>query len=192
MAIKNLAYEYVAVDLRAGEQSSEKFRSVNPQGLVPALIVDDQVLTQSSAIIEWLEERFPSPSLLPQDPWDRAIVRSMAATISSDIQPLNNMRVQAHLREQLDAADEYIERWVHRWIREGFDALEMQLQRHAGSFGFGDRPTLVDVYLVPQAGMAERLGFDLAPYPRLLEVVQNAGQHAAFLAAQPAAQPDWN
>lgn len=192
LALKGVDYEYVPVDLRGGAQRSDEFLAVNPQGLVPVLIADDQVLTQSSAILEWLEERFPLPPLLPEDHRERAIVRGMAALIGSDIQPLNNLRVQAHLRDRFKLTEDNVRQWVHKWIAEGFDALERRIEQFGGTFCFGDLPTLADVYLVPQVGFARRQQFDLSPYPRIIRVADNADRHEAFLAATPSAQPDWD
>ncbi len=192
LALKGIDYDYVAVDIRAGEQHSDEFLSVNPQGLVPALKVDGQILTQSGAIIEWLEERFPTPALLPADAWGRSVVRSMAAVIGGDIQPINNLRIQAHLRNRFAADDNGIRDWVHRWIREGFDALQILVERHGEGWCFGDVPTLADIYLVPQAGFAKRFAFDMSHYSTLCQVVDTASDHPAFAAARPEAQSDWS
>ncbi|MCP5144423.1 MAG: maleylacetoacetate isomerase [Gammaproteobacteria bacterium] len=192
LAMKGIDYEYVAIDLRAGAQRSDGFRKINAQGFVPALDVDGVVLTQSSAILEWIEESFPAPPLLPADPLARAHVRSMAAVIGSDVQPLNNLRIQACLRDELHAGDAHVRQWVQRWIAEGFDVLEQRIERFGGTFSFGDQPTLADIYLIPQVGMADRQGFDRSSYPRIAAVCTNAARHEAFAAADPARQPDWS
>jgi maleylacetoacetate isomerase len=192
LALKGLGYDYVPIDIRRGAQHSDDFVSLNPQGLVPALCVDGRVLTQSGPIIEWLEEQHPSPSLFPADAWDRAIVRSMSAVIGSDIQPLNNLRVQAHLRERLSIDDQRISAWVFRWMADGFTALERLVERHRGDYCFGDNPTTADVYLVPQVCMAERLGFDMSAYPVLSALASFAQTHPAFRTARPEIQPDWS
>lgn len=193
LALKGVAYEQVSHDLRTGEQRSAAYLALNPQGLVPALETDanegGSVLTQSPAILEWLEERYPDPPLLPAALDDRAIVRAMAATVACDIHPLNNLRVLNAIRE-LGADADAVSRWTARWIGDGFAALEIAIVRHGAGFAFGERPTLADCHLVPQAYSAERFGVDLSPYPRLLEVVTTARAHPAFVAAHPDNQPD--
>ena len=193
LALKGLAYRTVSHDLRTGAQRAAAFVALNPQGLVPALETDandgGHVLTQSPAILEWLEERYPEPPLLPTGTGDRAIVRAMAATVACDIHPLNNMRVLKAIRE-LGADGEAEKSWTARWIGDGFAALEIAIARHGGGFAFGDRPTLADCHLVPQAYSADRFGVDLTPYPRLAEAVATARAHPAFVAAHPDNQPD--
>lgn len=189
LALKGLAYTQVTHDLRRGEQRSDAYRALNPQRLVPALEADDAVLTQSPAILEWLEERHPDPPLLPRDLADRAIVRAMAATVGCDIHPLNNLRVLDAIRG-LGADGEAVSRWIARWIGDGFAALEAMIGRHGAGFAFGDQPTLADCYLVPQVYSAERFGVDLSPYPRLLAATEHARALTAFAAAHPDRQPD--
>lgn len=184
--LKGLAYEQAPVDLRAGDQRGEAFRALNPQGLVPALETDGAVLTQSPAILEWLEERHPDPPLLPAALVDRAIVRAMAATVACDIHPLNNLRVLNALKEL--GGDQ--KAWTARWIEAGFAALEVMIARHGRGFAFGDTPTLADCHLVPQAYSAERFGVDLAPFPRLVDAVATARAVPAVAAAHPDRQPD--
>ncbi|HET8611136.1 MAG TPA: maleylacetoacetate isomerase [Sphingomonas sp.] len=188
--LKGLAYEQRPVDLRAGVQGSEAFRALNPQGLVPALEADGAVLTQSPAILEWLEERYPDPPLLPQEPDERAIVRAMAALIGCDIHPLNNLRVLNALRSGFGADGEAVKRWAARWIGDGFAALETMIARHGGAFAYGDRPTLVECYLVPQVYSAERFSADLSPYPRVAAAARAAQALAPVAAAHPDRQPD--
>ena len=184
--LKGLAYEQLGVDLRAGEQKSAAFLALNPQGLVPALEVEDVVLTQSPAILEWLEETYPDPPLLPANATDSAIVRAMAATVACDIHPLNNLRVLKAVRALGADADA----WAAQWIEPGFAALEAMIRRHGGGFVFGATPTLADCHLVPQVYSAERFGVDLAPYPRLFAAAEHARAHPAFAAAHPDRQPD--
>jgi maleylpyruvate isomerase len=188
--LKGIAYEQAAHDLRLGEQRDPGYRAIAPQGLVPALETDGLVVTQSLAILEWLEERFPEPALLPADPDGRAVVRSMAALIACDIHPLNNLRVLQALRSQLSADEPQVEAWIGRWIGEGFAALEELLARHGGAFAYGDAPSVADCCLVPQVYSAERFKVDLAPYPRIRAAAARAGELAAFAAAHPARQPD--
>ncbi len=192
LALKGERYQYIAIDLRAGAQLGDDYRAINPQGLVPALEVEGRILTQSAAIIEWLDETRPEPPLFPADPWARGIVRGMAAVIGSDIQPLNNLRIQAYLRGELALDEGQVRAWVHRWIADGFAALEQLVERHGAGWCFGDAPTVADIYLAPQAAMAARLDFDMKPFVRLNAVVERCADHPAFVAAHPSSQPDWS
>ncbi|WP_029085880.1 maleylacetoacetate isomerase [Brevundimonas aveniformis] len=184
--LKDLSYEQMPVDLRAGDQRSEVFLALNPQGLVPALEVDGQILTQSPAILEWLEERFPDPPLLPGDAAGRAQVRAMAAVIGCDIHPLNNLRVL----KAVQALGGVTNDWAASWIRPGFDALESLVERHGVGWSYGDTPTLVDCYLIPQIYSARRFEVDVSAWPRLADIEARASQHPAFQAAHPDVQPD--
>jgi maleylacetoacetate isomerase len=187
--LKNLAYDYAPVNLVTGEQREAAYRAVNPQGLVPALEVDGHVITQSLAIIEWLDETHPEPPLLPNNPLDRATVRTMAGIIACDIHPLNNLRVLKALGAmgQDEAARNA---WVARWITEGFDALEALIARHGEGWSFGAAPTMADCLLIPQVYNARRFGVDLAPWPAISTVADAAEAHPAFAAAHPNQQPD--
>ena len=188
--LKGLAYETAPVDLRTGAQTSDAYRALNPQGLVPALETDDGlVLTQSPAILEWLEETCPTPALLPSLPADRAVVRAMAALIGCDIHPLNNLRVLKAVRA-LGADQAGVDAWAGRWILDGFAALEALVVRHGEGWCFGAAPTLADCYLMPQLYSARRFNVDLAAFPRLLEIEARAEVHPAFIAALPENQPD--
>lgn len=187
--LKGLAYEQRPVDLRAGAQRDPRFLALNPQGLVPALEVDGQVLIQSPAILEWLEERFPEPPLLPAGPDERAVVRAMAALVACDIHPLNNLRVLKAVRA-LGADDDGINAWAARWIEPGFDALEALIGRHGAGWCYGDRPTLADCCLVPQVYSARRFGVDPARWPAIAAIEAAAADHPAFAAAHPDRQPD--
>jgi maleylacetoacetate isomerase/maleylpyruvate isomerase len=191
LALKNLPYEYVAVDLVGGEGRRPAYKGVNPQGLVPALITDDGVLTQSLAILEWLEETHPEPPLLPAGSRDRAIVRGMAEIVACDIHPLNNLRVlQAlgGLGHPMGGDDQRA--WGAGWIEAGFAALEPMVAAHGAGFCFGQTPTIADCCLIPQVWSSSRFGVDLAPYPALRAVYERAGQHPGFAAAHPERQPD--
>ena len=190
--LKGLDFDYVAVDLRKNAHQAAAFKSINPQGLVPALVDGDLVLTQSVAIIEWLEERYPTPALLPANANDRAHVRAMAAIIGCDIHPVNNKRILDTLRASFGADDAAINRWAGTWIAEGFAALETLLQADSrrGGFCFGNAPGLVEVYLVPQIESARRFKVDLSPYPAIMAVDQACSTLDAFVRAAPAAQPD--
>ena len=190
--LKGLSPEYVAVDLRTEEHLKEAFKSLNPQGLVPALVHDDTVLIQSPAIIEWLEERYPTPALLPQDADQRAHVRALAAVVGCDIHPLNNRRVLEYVRHQFKADEAAINAWCATWICAGFDALEALLtaDTQRGRFCFGDSPTLADVYLVPQVESARRFKVDLTQWPLIAAVEAACMQLEAFQKAAPMQQPD--
>jgi maleylpyruvate isomerase len=190
LSLKRQAYETQGVDLRTGAHKSEVFVALNPQGMVPALELDGAVLTQSPAILEWLEETCPPPALLPAAPVDRAHVRAMAALIGCDIHPLNNLRVGKALRETFGADQPAIDAWAARWILPGFEALEALVARHGKGWCFGDAPTLADCYLIPQIYSARRFNVPLEAFPRLLAIDTLASQHPAFIAAHPDAQPD--
>jgi maleylpyruvate isomerase len=190
LALKGLAYEHVAHDLRTGAQKAADYRALAPQGLVPALEHGSAVLTQSPAIIEWLDERWPTPPLLPATPDERAIVRAMANLIACDIHPLNNLRVLQALKSDFAADADQVNSWTARWIVEGFAALEVMVAAHGRGFCFGDQPGLADCYLVPQLYSAERFAVDLTPYPNLRAADERARHLPAFAAAHPSAQPD--
>jgi maleylpyruvate isomerase len=194
LRLKGLDVEYAAVDLRSEQHLAPAYKALNPQGLVPALELEQggQVLIQSPAIIEWLEERHPEPPLLPADPGDRARVRALAAIVGCDVHPLNNRRVLDYLRRRLGHDEAEINAWCAVWIGAGFDALEALLDSDParGDFCFGDTPTLADVYLVPQVESARRFGIDLAPWPRIRAVDAACAALEAFRLAAPAAQPD--
>ena len=190
LALKGVEYDYVAVDLIKGEQREPAYRAVNPQGLTPALdLGDGHVLTQSLAILEWLEETRPEPPILPRSALDRAAVRAMADVIACDIHPLNNTRVGRALNK-LGVSKEDNLAWVHRWISDGFDTLEPMIVRHGKGFAFGDAPTLADCCLIPQVYSANRFELDLAPWPAIRAVAERAAEHPAFAAAHPNRQPD--
>lgn len=190
LALKGVEYDYAALDLIAGDQRGDGYRATNPQGLVPALdLGDGHVLTQSLAILEWLEETRPNPPILPRSALDRATVRAMAGIVACDIHPLNNTRVGRKLNK-LGVAPEAITEWIHGWIRDGFDALEPLVARHGGEFAFGDTPTLADCCLVPQVYSARRFELDLARWPALTAAADRAVLHPAFIAAHPNQQPD--
>ena len=188
LALKGLAYEQVNHDLRTGGQAAPDYAALNPQRLVPALEVDGLVLTQSVAILEWLDERFPDPPLMPSDADGRAIVRSMIATIATDVHPLHNMRTLKMLREDFGGSDDRVTAWMAHWMHDGFAAMEALIARHGEGFAYGATPTLADCITVPALYSAERFGVDTARYPRL---VASAARTAALAeAAHPSRQPD--
>lgn len=191
--LKGLKYSYRPVDLTTDEQAKAPYKAINPQGLVPALVLDDgSTLIQSPAIIEWLEERYPEPPLLPASPGDRVRVRALAAIVGCDIHPINNRRILQYLRSQFNANEDSVRAWCDSWISAGFDGFEALLQRSdaKGDFCFGTSPTLADVYLIPQVESARRFGVDLGRWPRICRIDENCSQVPAFAQAAPVAQPD--
>jgi maleylpyruvate isomerase len=190
--LKGLSADYVAVDLRKEEHLLPAFKALNPQALVPALEVDGEVLIQSPAIIEWLEEKYPEPALLPPDAAGRARVRALAAIVGCDIHPINNRRILEYLRHQFKADEAAINTWCGTWISAGFDALEALLaaDTERGAFCFGNRPTLADAYLIPQIESARRFKVDLTRWPLISAIDAACGALPEFSNAAPMAQPD--
>jgi len=191
--LKRLAPERAFVHLRRGAQRADEYLEVNPQGLVPSLVTDaGDILTQSLAIIEWLDETYREPPLMPPDAAGRARVRSFALSIACDIHPLNNLRVLNYLTGTLGASGDQRDGWYRYWCDVGFEALETRLARDAatGAFCHGDTPTLADVCLVPQLANSRRVSLDLSPYPTLLRIEAACAALPAFANAAPAKQPD--
>jgi maleylpyruvate isomerase len=190
--LKGIATNYAAIDLRVDEQQKEAFKAINPQGMVPALDTGEQVLIQSPAIIEWLEEKHPTPALLPAGADARARVRALAAMVGCDIHPINNRRILQTLRKQFGANEDAINAWCGHWISEGFDAYEALIaaDKTRGRFSFGDTPTLADVYLVPQVESARRFKVDLTKWPQIMAVEKACLELEAFQKAAPEQQPD--
>jgi maleylpyruvate isomerase len=192
LALKGLAYEYLAVHLRKGEQDAAEYRELNPNALVPTLVDDRGTFTQSLAIIEYLDERHPEPPLLPHTPEARSRVRAIALAIACDIHPLDNLRVLRYLMRTLGNSEETKDAWYRHWIDVGLSALEAQLVRDpaTGEFCHGGMPTLADCCLVPQLANARRAGIPLEAYPTLTRIEANCNALPAFLAAAPGRQPD--
>ncbi len=190
--LKGLAYESVPVHLVKGEHRAPAYASAHPQALVPSLEDAGQVLSQSVAIIEYLEETHPAPPLLPADPIGRARVRSLALLIACEIHPLNNLRVLKHLRRQYKLDEEGINAWYRHWIADGLHKLEADLSRNAADsrFSHGDAPGMADCCLVPQIFNAQRYQCDLAPYARAMRIFEHCMQLDAFQRAQPSRQAD--
>jgi maleylpyruvate isomerase len=188
--LKGVEYEYVTV----GSVSSTDYRALNPQGLMPALEVDGQVVAQSMAIIALLDELFPDPPLLPVDPVDRARARSFALLIAADLHPINNNRVRKYLSGTIGADDSQVAEWYRHWVAVTFASLEVMLADRAmprTRYAFTDAPGLPEACLVPQMANARRFECDLAPYPRLVDLDARCRDLPAFAAAAPAAQPDY-
>ena len=191
--LKGLQAERRYIHLANGEQRTPAYRAVNPQGLVPYLIDGDFALGQSLAIIEYLDETHPAPPLLPDNPRDRAFVRSLAQLIACDIHPLNNTRVLSYLTDELKLDEAARNRWYCHWIREGFLALEKILAQRAtqSRFCFGETPTLADVCLIPQVANANRFKCALDAFPLITGIYRQAMVLPAFAAADPTRQPDY-
>ena len=191
--LKKLDYESAFIHLRRGDQRQPGFLDINPQGLVPALEIDDTLLIQSLAIIEYLDETYPEAPLLPSDAKGRARVRALAAMVACDIHPINNLRVLRYLLRPLGQDEAAVETWYNHWITEGFGALERLLagDGRTGRFCHGETPGLADVVLVPQVFNAHRYqSLDLTPYPTIVRIYQTCLRIDAFAAAHPDRQPD--
>ena len=190
--LKGLEPENVFVHLVKNEQRAPDYLKVNPLGLVPALVDGDETITQSLAIIEYLDEKYPLPPLLPSTPEDRARVRSIALLIACDIHPIDNLRVLRYLVGVLKVSEEQKNQWYAHWVDEGLKALEARLATDSktGHFCHGETPTLADVCLVPQLANARRASIDLSPYPTLLRIDEACNALKPFADAAPAKQPD--
>lgn len=193
LSLKGLSYRQVSVHLRKGEQRDPKFLALNPQGMVPALVEGDAVLTQSPAILEYLDDAYPNkPPLLPAGPANRARVRALASVVTCDIHPLNNLRVLKYLTGPMGQSQDTVIVWYNHWIAEGFVALETMLSKdpHTGRYCHGEVPTLADVCLAPQVFNSFRHQLDLTPYPTIRRLWDTYQEHPAFVAAHPDKQPD--
>ena len=190
LAFKGLSYKSKAIDLRSGAQSGVGFTMLNPQGLVPYLIDGDVGLNQSLAIIEYLDETYPDPPLLPGDAVARARIRAAALTIACDIHPLNNLRVLNYLKGPLAVAPESVDLWAEHWITTGFAALEETAAASTGRYLFGDSVTLADLCLVPQMYNARRIRADLTAFPSLVAIDKKLNALPMLRKARPEAQPD--
>jgi maleylacetoacetate isomerase len=191
--LKGIEIETVDVDLRtpANDQHKSEYRALNPQGLVPALVVGDTTVAQSLAIIEYLDELHPEPPLLPRSPVDRARVRAMALAVACDMHPLNNLRVLNYLRSPLGHDDDTVNAWYRHWIAVGFSGLEQEARRATGDgrYMFGSTVTIADICIVPQMYNARRFKCDVEPYPTLRGICAHLETLPAFAKAVPEAQP---
>ena len=191
LALKGVEAQHVYHHLRHGEQRAQDYLAVNPQGLVPALETAGTTLSQSMAIIEYLDETIPGAPLMPADPIARARVRALAQTVACDIHPIDNLRVLKYLRQELGHDEAIIQRWYNHWIAAGFDAIEHRLaEPQTGRFMHGDTPTLADICLVPQVTNAGNYSLDMTPYPRIRQIYDAAMAMPAFADAAPARQAD--
>jgi len=194
LALKGVAFDYIAVNIRTGEHRDAGYvERINPSAVVPALVDADFSLGQSLSIIDWLDERFPTPRLIPTDTGLRARVLELSYLIACDIHPINNLRVLRYLETELHVTPEQKSAWYRHWIAEGMSSVERLLARHgSGPWCFGGAPTLADCCLVPQMANALRMGCELEPYPLSLAVYRQASGHPAFIAAEPSRQPDFS
>jgi len=192
--LKGLSYEQVPIHLRrgGGEQLTVAYRAINPQALVPALEDSGKILTQSLAIIEYLDEKFPNPPLLPKDPADKGTVRSMALVIACEVHPIQNLRVLNYVKAHYNQSEAQVNQWAQHWIDLGLSALQEMIvaQPRRGNFCFGNSPTLADICLIPQLGNARRYGCDLSKYPVILQIEKHCSALPAFANAAPEKQPD--
>lgn len=194
LALKGIAFETLPVNIRVGEHRDATYvDTVNPSATVPAIVDGDVSLGQSLAIIDYLDAKYPTPRLIPDDLIARAHVLEFASLISCDIHPVNNLRILKYLQGTLGLSAEQKDAWYQHWIAEGMAGVERLLEKHGhGDWCFGDAPTLADVCLVPQIANAQRMGCDLPAYPRALAVYARAVEHPAFAAAAPSRQPDYS
>ncbi len=191
--LKKLKYKTVSYHLRNGEHKTDAFHQLNPQELIPALEIDGRILTQSLAILEFLDERFPAaPSFIPSEPLDRARVRALAHLVCCDVHPIDNLRVLNFLKTRMNQDETAIVEWYNHWITLGFTAFENLLQKdeRQGVFCNGDSPTLADICLVPQIFNAFRYSFDISLYPKINSIWVESKKHRAFSLAHPDNQPD--
>ena len=190
--LKGLSAEYVPVDLRPDKRENLQpdYLALNPEGRVPALVTEHGLLGQSMAILEWLEETQPQPSLLPSDPWQKAKCRAFANTVACDIHPLANVGVLNELRARFDATTEDVAGWHNGWIERGLKFLEKQAAARETDFLFADYPTLAEICLIPQLKNGRRANMDLSPFPTIMDIEAKCYALAAFDAARPENQPD--
>ena len=190
--LKQISYDLLPVSLMKNEHKNAAFQAINPQGFVPVLAINDQLLLQSPAIIEWLEETHPEHPLLPKDAIARAKVRALAAVVGCDIHPINNKRILDYLRNTLKLDDAQVQTWCQHWIDEGFSALETLLaaDQNRGDFCYGHQPTLADAYLIPQVDSSKRFKVDMSKYPHIQRIYDACMALPAFQAAAPMNQPD--
>jgi len=189
--LKGLSYDNIPVNLLKGEQKNSEYLELNPQGLLPTLVDNGNILTQSLAIMEYLEETQPTPALLPKLPAARARVRAIALAIACETSPVNNLSILQYLQSNLNITDEQKTQWIQHWIGKGFAALEAMLgDGKAGIYCHGDTPTMADCVLVPQLFNARRFNCDLTPYPTIVRIGDVCEKHPAFAKAHPSKQTD--
>ena len=191
LALKNIDYDYAPINLLEGEQKTERYLATNPHGLVPSLETDEgAVLNQSLAIMEYLEEAAPTPSILPKGLAERAQARAIAATIACEAQPFMNLRIQKYLTSEASFDENALKTWLNTWPRGAMAAAQKMIEQSAGKYCVGDEPTIADCCLIPQMFGAKRFGFDLSGLERLEEIYERCKDHPAFQKAHPLNQPD--
>jgi len=190
--LKGVDYELHSIDLRQGHQREQEYRTVNPQGLVPAIEIDGQVLSQSLAIMDYLDQVYPEPELLPKDALKRAQVLELAYIIACDVHPINNLRILNYLTNQLQIVEDRKLQWYHHWVKEGFTAYEARLQAisRAEDVSYGDSITLADICLIPQVYNALRFDINMSEFPSIVTVYESCMRHPAFDKASPDSHPD--
>ncbi len=188
MNLKGLDYQQSAINLLKGEQGSAEYKKINPQELVPTLTTDKGILTQSLAIIEWLEETFPGRSIIPGDPWKKAQLRSLAYQACCDIHPVNNLRVLKYLQQEFVVSDDAKTQWYKHWIHTGFTALEAQLDNQP--FCCSEQPTIADICLIPQVFNALRFKVEMSDFPKIHKIYKHCNMQSVFIDAAPENQPD--
>jgi maleylacetoacetate isomerase len=192
LALKGLPYDYAGINLRSGEQGRDNYRKLSPAGIVPVLVEDGVVLTQSRAIKDNLDRRYPGPRLVPDDPLPRARALEIAHTVACDIHPLNNVRVLKYLTGTLDVSDTARFDWYRHWVDEGLNSVDVLLARlPVSEYCVGDAPTVADICLVPQVANALRMGCDLSRFTRVMAVYEHCMRKPAFVGAAPQNQPDY-
>lgn len=192
LALKGLPYDYTGVNLRGSEQGQEAYRALSPAGIVPVLVDGDASLTQSLAIIDYLDRQYPEPRLIPEEPLLRARVLEIAQTIACEIHPINNIRVLKYLSGKLGVSEDDKNAWYKHWVDEGLGAVEQLLaQLSAGPYCAGEQPSLADCCLVPQVANAMRMGCDLTRFTRIRAIYEHCVAQPAFIQAAPANQPDY-
>lgn len=190
--LKQLEWDAIPVNLRIGEQKDTSYIAANPQGLLPALAIKGEVLSQSLAILEYLDEMYPDPSFLPGSPIDKAHIRAIAQAVACDIHPLNNLRVLKYLKSEYGQSQDAVDDWYRHWITEGFKALEALVTRFGSDdFCFGEALSLADICLVPQMWNARRFNTDLSAFPKLCAIDAHLQSIQAFEQAKPENQPDF-
>lgn len=191
LKLKGVEYEYLPVNLLQQEQHSPEYLEVNPMGLVPALEVSPgEFLGQSVALLEWLEEEYPLPPLLPPEPLARARVRSLVNAIACDIQPICNTGVTSYMKTEYESSEQAIHQWFTTWMHRGFSAVEDTLARNDCDFCFGDTPGMADIFLVPQVYNARRMEVSMEQFPNITRIADSCNTLPAFTEAAPGQQPD--
>lgn len=192
LELKDIEYQYHAVNIRVGQECSEEYRLINPSKAVPVLIDNEVEISQSMAILQYLDDHYPEFRLIPRDPTEKIRSLEISNNIACDMHPVNNLRILAYLKNTLGISDEQKFNWYQHWIEQGFDAVEMQLERYShGSYCFGDSPGLADCCLVPQVANALRMGCELKAYSRIMSIYDQCLQLPAFQRAAPEHQPDF-